>query len=44
MQIKKTKDDVECRRLKMKTSQDIHIESQVFIKGEYEEIIHTCDI
>ena len=44
MQIKKTKDDVECRRLKMKTSQDIQIESQVFIKGEYEEIIHTCDI
>ena len=44
MHIKKTKDDVEYRRLKMKTIQDIHIESLVFIKEEYEEIIHTCDI
>jgi hypothetical protein len=23
---------------------NIQIESQVFIKGEYEGIIHTCDI
>ena len=44
MQIKKTKDDVECRILKMKTTQDIQIESRVFIKAKYEEIIHTCDI
>ena len=44
MQIKKTKDDVEFRILKMKTTQDIQIESQVFIKEKYEEIIHTCDI
>jgi hypothetical protein len=46
--MQRTENDVEYKRMKMrKTGNEdnsyIEFESQVFIKGEYEGIIHTCD-